>query len=76
MNLFKKRVLKLIKMFTRYCENRKKVIYSETPVNTQHSTRLSSLFCISDCIVSFIGTPVLPNGIPLKKVNFSKKTRF
>ena len=31
MNLFKKRVLILIKVFTRYCENRKRTIYSETP---------------------------------------------
>ena len=30
MNLFKKRVLRLIKVFTRYCESRKKIIYSET----------------------------------------------
>ena len=26
---FSKRVLRLIKMFTRYCENRKRIIYSE-----------------------------------------------
>ena len=30
-NLFKKRILILIKVFTRYCENRKRIIYSETP---------------------------------------------
>ena len=31
MNLFKKGFLRLIKVFTRYCENRKRAIYSETP---------------------------------------------
>ena len=30
-NLFKKRVLILIKVFTRYCENRKRIIDAETP---------------------------------------------
>ena len=28
-----RRVLRLIKMFTRYCDNRKRIIYSETPDN-------------------------------------------
>ena len=32
MNLFKKRILILIKVLTRCCENRKRAIYSETPV--------------------------------------------
>ena len=31
MNLFKKRVLRLINVFMRYCENRKRIIYSKTP---------------------------------------------
>ena len=32
MSLFKKRVLRLIKVFTRYCENIQRTIYSETLV--------------------------------------------
>ena len=57
MNIFKKRVLILIKVFTRYCENRKRAIYSETPVSPIESFRWAK----------FRNTILLTNWSPTRK---------
>ena len=70
-SFFGKRVLRLIEMFSRYCENRKRIIYSETSDMLSWTCIASGKFVCTQIIIVIV-TVVISVHQSLKKKNNRK----